>query len=302
MGVKLAAASGGSIELVPTNTASNFTVTVPAVTATALTDSAGILNIGSGQIYKDASGNVGIGTTSPTALLDINKGSAGTLANFTDGVNANFVIKTTSSVTTIGPSAGSTILVFQASNTERARIDTSGIFRVGTDNGAIQINPAGAQGYTATISLSSRGVEFDNNSSIRDYYFTKSSGTVYAPMYAASYNISDYRLKENIVPFTNALAKVAQLKPSQFNFKADIKTKMPYGESTVVGFIAHELAEVLPYAVHHEKDQVDTDGNPVFQGIEASSLIPILTAAIQEQQALIVQLQADVAALKGAQA
>jgi hypothetical protein len=72
MGVKLAAASGGSIELVPTNTASAFTLTVPAVTATVLTDSAGILNIGSGQIYKDASGNVGIGTSSPdaSAILD----------------------------------------------------------------------------------------------------------------------------------------------------------------------------------------------------------------------------------------
>ena len=63
MGVKLQAASGGSVELVPTNTASTYTLTVPAVTASVLTDSAGVLNIGSGQFYKDASGNLGLGVT-----------------------------------------------------------------------------------------------------------------------------------------------------------------------------------------------------------------------------------------------
>ena len=46
-------------------TSTDRTLTLPDVTATVITDSAGVLNIGSGQVYKDGSGNVGLGTTSP---------------------------------------------------------------------------------------------------------------------------------------------------------------------------------------------------------------------------------------------
>jgi hypothetical protein len=98
-------------------------------------------------------------------------------------------------------------------------------------------------------------------------------------------------LKEAIVPMTGALAKVAQLKPVTYKWKVD--------GSDGEGFIAHELAEVCPIAVTREKDAVDADGNPQYQGIDTSFLVATLTAAIQEQQALITQLQADVAALKG---
>jgi hypothetical protein len=69
--LKLNTTSGGSIALTPENTASNITVTVPAVTATLLNNSSGVMNIGSGQIYKDASGNVGIGTASPAQKLHV---------------------------------------------------------------------------------------------------------------------------------------------------------------------------------------------------------------------------------------
>jgi hypothetical protein len=48
------------------------------------------------------------------------------------------------------------------------------------------------------------------------------------------------------------------------------------------GFIAHELAEVLPYAVHGEKDGLDRDGNPSYQGVDYSKIVPSLVKAIQE--------------------
>jgi hypothetical protein len=102
---------------------------------------------------------------------------------------------------------------------------------------------------------------------------------------------SDYRLKENVTPMTGALAKVATLKPVTYTWK--------YNGSAGDGFLAHELAEVCPWAVHGEKDGVDKDGNPEYQSVDTSFLIGTLTAAIQEQQELIKQLQADVAALKG---
>jgi hypothetical protein len=108
---------------------------------------------------------------------------------------------------------------------------------------------------------------------------------------AVAYNTSsDYRLKENIQPMTGALAKVAALKPVTYKWKSD--------GSDGEGFIAHELAEVVPQCVAGEKDAVDANGKPKYQGIDTSFLVATLTAAIQEQQALITQLQADVAALK----
>jgi len=56
----------------------------------------------------------------------------------------------------------------------------------------------------------------------------------------------------------------------------------------------------VPDCVVGEKDAVDAEGNPVYQGVDTSFLVVTLTAAIQEQQALIQRLQADVAELKGA--
>jgi hypothetical protein len=91
---------------------------------------------------------------------------------------------------------------------------------------------------------------------------------------------------------TGALAKIALLKPVTYKWKSN--------GANGQGFIAHELQEVSPDCVTGEKDAVREDGVPIYQGVDTSFLVATLTAAIQEQQALITQLQADVAALKGA--
>ena len=74
------------------------------------------------------------------------------------------------------------------------------------------------------------------------------------------------------------------LKPCTYKWNAD--------GSNGEGFIAHELAEVCPQAVTGEKDAVDADGKPKYQGIDVSFLVATLTAAIQEQQAIIESLKA----------
>ena len=118
-------------------------------------------------------------------------------------------------------------------------------------------------------------------------------GSIDVTTTATSYvTSSDYRLKENIAPMTGALAKVAALKPVTYTWKLD--------GSAGEGFIAHELAEVCPAAVTGEKDAVDADGKPQYQGIDVSFLVGTLTAAIQEQQAIITALTARVAALEAA--
>jgi hypothetical protein len=95
---------------------------------------------------------------------------------------------------------------------------------------------------------------------------------------------SDYRLKENVAPLTNALHRVRQLKPCTFNFKNS-------PGDTVEGFLAHECQEVCPMAVHGVKDDTDANGNIKAQCMDASKLIPLLTKAIQEQQQQIEDLR-----------
>ena len=103
---------------------------------------------------------------------------------------------------------------------------------------------------------------------------------------------SDYRLKENAVGITSAITRLKTLKPYRFNFIIE-PTK------TVDGFFAHEVTAV-PEAITGTKDEVDSDNNPVYQGIDQSKLVPLLTAALQEAVAKIETLEAKVAALESA--
>ena len=82
---------------------------------------------------------------------------------------------------------------------------------------------------------------------------------------------------------TGALAKVALLKPVTYKWNVD--------GSDGQGFIAHELAEVVPDCVTGEKDGVDVEGNPRYQGVDTSFLVATLTAAIQELTARVAQLE-----------
>jgi len=103
---------------------------------------------------------------------------------------------------------------------------------------------------------------------------------------AVAYNTSsDYRLKESVKSISGGLARVNALKPSAYKWKVD--------GSAGEGFLAHELAEVVPAAVSGEKDAVNEDGTIKSQGIDMSRIVPILVAAIQE-------LTAEVNALKNA--
>jgi hypothetical protein len=117
-------------------------------------------------------------------------------------------------------------------------------------------------------------------------------GTVSVTTTATAYNTSsDYRLKENVVPLTGAADRLNQLQVHRFNFIAD-------PDKTVDGFLAHEAQAVVPEAVTGTHNEVDDDGNPVYQGIDQSKLVPLLTAALQEALAEIESLKARVTALE----
>jgi hypothetical protein len=102
---------------------------------------------------------------------------------------------------------------------------------------------------------------------------------------SVSYNTtSDHRLKENVVDLTGATARLKQLEPKRFNFIADADT-------TVDGFLAHEVQTLVPEAITGTHNEVDADGNPVYQGIDQSKLVPLLVATIKELEARITALE-----------
>jgi hypothetical protein len=182
-------------------------------------------------------------------------------------------------------------LTFGTNNTERARITSDGVLLVGktvttlADAGSA-IYGAGYGQFTASgdASLFTNRLASDGDT-VKFYRQTSLVGSISVTTTATAYNTSsDYRLKNTIAPMTGALAKVALLKPCTYKWNVN--------GSDGEGFIAHELAEVVPHAVTGEKDAVDADGKPQYQGIDVSFLVATLTAAIQEQQAIIESLKA----------
>ena len=110
-------------------------------------------------------------------------------------------------------------------------------------------------------------------------------GTISVSASATAYNTSsDYRLKENVQPMQDALDKIAQLNPVTYNWKSD--------GSDGQGFIAHELQAVIPDCVTGEKDAVNDEGNPQYQGVDTSFLVATLVKAVQELTARITALEA----------
>jgi hypothetical protein len=177
-----------------------------------------------------------------------------------------------------------------SSPTERMRITSGGSILcdsttiIGGDTAPLQ-----ADGKTRTA-LALKG---GSNGFFAAFYNTSSTliGSITGAGGATTfYNTSsDYRIKENVVPLTEAISRVNQLQVHRFNF-------ISHPDQTVDGFIAHEAQEVVPECVTGTKDAVDADGNPVMQGIDQSKLVPLLTAALQEAIAKIESLEARLTA------
>jgi hypothetical protein len=233
---------------------------------------------GAERMRIDSSGNVGIGRTpdqrlqiaQPTNVeFDMFVGSTRTLSLYADATQ-----------TQIG-TPNAIPMIFKTSDAERMRIDSSGNLLVGTTSAnvgfttgskSLCFNSDYGGSYPVAINHSVSGngyfLGFGRGGSQCGYIWTNASNST---QYVTS---SDYRLKENIVPMTGALAKVSALKPVTYTWKED-------GTSSQ-GFIAHELQEIVPEAVAGAKDALNEDGSIKPQGIDTSFLVATLTAALQE--------------------
>jgi hypothetical protein len=177
---------------------------------------------------------------------------------------------------------------FYTAGTERMRIDSSGT----TSFHGISGRATGSTGHLSiseqTYNRSYLESATTTTSSINLMAFINPNGAIGSISVSGSstaFNTSsDYRLKENVVEMTGATDRVKQLEPKRFNFIADADT-------TVDGFLAHEVQSVVPEAITGTHNEVDADGNPVYQGIDQSKLVPLLVATIQELEARITALE-----------
>jgi hypothetical protein len=315
----------------------NLTVGGNTILGNASTDT---LNVGNGGLVKDASGNVGIGTTSPSSKLHVDSLTTAQIARFNStATNGGYITgyssgtaiwdlgsaKTafdTGSSTDVGlTSRGSGYLGFGTNSTERARIDASGNLLVGTTSGSldgfgeklfVSQNSANAafiasNTNSSCISPAIIGVTADRNTTNNTFYpisYYNRGAALYKFRVADSGNvtntnnsygqISDIKLKENIVDATQKLEKLNQVRVVNFNFIGD--------QQKQIGVIAQELEQVFPSMVEESIDR-DEEGNDLgttTKSVKYSVFVPMLIKAIQEQQAIIQTLTNRITALEGA--
>lgn len=271
---------------------------------------------GAGRLYLTTSGNLGLGTASPAYKLVVSNGGAAgyefNINGLNGGVNTLTYNRSTSAYVDSAHFVDNYYIYSGQTPAERFRVESTGVCAFMTSNVNIRFNGTA----TSTVLTNNNGVEIYTGGFIwaarqdASLYLNRagSTGEIASFRYdnvtpvggisvtssATAYNTSsDYRLKENLAPITGAVDRVNALQPRRFNFISDPDT-------TVDGFVAHEVSSVVPEAITGEKDAVDEDGNPEYQGIDQSKLVPLLTAAIQELTLTTQELTARIEALEAA--
>ena len=190
---------------------------------------------------------------------------------------------------------------FRTNNAERMRITSGGSLCVGVDTTAnsekLRVDSTGSTGTVflrhgstdnvGMMEIRHVGADGGNNRVMIKFGNADGNavGNIISNGSSTSYNTSsDYRLKENVTAISDGITRLKTLKPSRFNFKVDKDT-------TVDGFLAHEVTAV-PEAISGTKDEVDSDNNPVYQGIDQSKLVPLIVATVQELAAKVEALEA----------
>jgi hypothetical protein len=228
-----------------------------------------------------SNGNVGIGTTSPSQKLEV---VGNIYAN--EGASTAISVYNASSIRAKLSMTGNEGDLTLYGSSATAKIYLSAYYDSYFNGGAVFINHPSNVGE-GKLRVSQDGSYW--NTEIRHTYSTQyfmlfryclaGVGSIQGNGSNVSYyTTSDYRLKEDLKE-VNGLEKIAAIKVYDFKWKNN--------NLRMDGVLAHELSNVLPYAVTGDKDALDKDGNINPQGVDYSKLAPVLVKAIQEQQCTI---------------
>jgi len=266
-----------------------------------------------------AAGNVGIGTTSPNYLTEIAGNGGGdtvTLALTNAGSDpARLRLNSGHGNWSVGNSitvADALEFRDESASSTRMLIDSGGGVLINTASAVGAGGPRLSMAFNGSTTWLANTNDTNGTSGARHFTFHSSGsevGRITTTTSATTYTTtSDYRLKENVVADWDATTRLKQLNPVRFNFIADPDT-------TVDGFLAHEVQDIVPEAISGEKDAMrdeeyevtpavlDEDGNeitpavmgtrsvPDYQGIDQSKLVPLLVKTIQELEARITALE-----------
>ena len=208
-------------------------------------------------------------TTNTNERMRILSGGALAIGSTTSSADFLHVAKPSSSTQSVFIDADNS----SASNAFGLKIEASGTQTFGNNNGAMlfkNVDAVGGSNHSMQV-----GRFLNGSDSVVGVIMINDSSTSYSTS-------SDYRLKENETSITDGITRLKQLKPYRFNWKTD-------SSKTVDGFFAHEVSSVVPESIFGEKDAVDSEGNPNYQSIDHSKLVPLLVAAVKE---LITKVEA----------
>ena len=275
-----------------------------------------LANSTDGEIFIDPKNNERGIVVKPDAGVEIYHNNIKKLESESSGINiisstpllnfnANNVAQ--AALIQVSESSGGGVTIFKNKETNGVLTES---FRINT-NHSMSFNGAGIMN-SAKLNIANNGTHITCKSFSTGGYdsiFFRSANTNVGKIHFNSggtqyHTSSDYRRKENIVDLTGAIDRVKLLQPKRFNFITDSST-------TLDGFLAHEVTPAVPQAILGTKDQVATEkdveegraeevGDPIYQTIDQSTLIPLLTGALKEAIAKIETLETKVAALEGA--
>ena len=231
-----------------------------------------------------STGQFSIASTSTTAALNL-------------GGSADISMKNTANTSgfdigLLGGSADATAYIYQraaapitfaTSNTERARIDSSGNLLVGTTSSGLvdshnyNYTVGSGRGYYNHVTGTGSGADY----LIFGYATTQIGSITQNGTTGVLYNTSsDARLKHDIIDAPEASTLIDQIKVRSFKWNADDSTQR-------YGFIAQELLPIAPEAVSQPEDP------DAMMGVDYSKLVPMLVKEIQDLRARVAQLEGN---------